>query len=236
MIWVLDNTGRFQKRPHYEPEELDNECEAIIEDVLRKRRGKVEYPVSTDDLVFMLEQVAVVDQYAVFEAEAGDTWGESEFVSGQLPHVRISSRLTENSRMENPLRTTLTHEHGHVRFHGPLFELSALQPKLFTADLSKKQSCKREQVDGQAQRDWMEWQAGYCSGALLMPRGALRGVFTAFLKEHQITVAQIDKNSLEAIDLVSTVEERFGVSREAAAYRLRQLRFVVEGLARQHHL
>jgi hypothetical protein len=236
MIWVPDNAGRFPKRPHYEPEELDAECESIIEDVLRTRHGKVEYPVPTDDLFFMLEQVAIVDSYATFEAESGDTWGESEFVPGQQPRVRIASRLAENTRLENPLRTTLTHEHGHVLFHGPLFELRNAQPKLFTADPSKKEICKREQVDGRGQRDWMEWQAGYCSGALLMPRGALRRLLTDFLKQHQITVAQIDKNSLEAIDLVSAVEERFGVSREAAAYRLRQLRFVVEGVAKQGHL
>src|SRR5690242_20620387 len=116
MIWVPDNTGRFPKRPHYEPEELDAECESIIEDVLRKRHGKVEYPVSTDDLFFMLEQVAIVDSYATFEVEGRDTWGESEFVPGQQSRVRIASRLAENNRLENPLRTTLTHEHGHVVF------------------------------------------------------------------------------------------------------------------------
>jgi hypothetical protein len=236
MIWVPDATGRFPSRPHYEPDELDVECEAIIEGVLRTRHGTVQYPVSTDDLFFMLEQDACVDAYAKFGPNEGDIWGESEFAPGSQPEVRISHRLTENKRLENPLRTTITHEHGHVRFHGPLFELRSLQPKLFHAGSDKTQICKREQVNGHGQRDWMEWQAGYCSGALLMPRQALRTLFTSFLRDRQLIVALVEKNSLEAIELVSSTVERFNVSRDAAAYRLRQLGFVVEGIAGQQHI
>jgi len=42
MIWVPDATGRFRERPHYEPDELDVDCEATIEDVLLKLHGRID--------------------------------------------------------------------------------------------------------------------------------------------------------------------------------------------------
>jgi hypothetical protein len=54
MKWVRDATGRFPKRPHYLPEELDAECEKIVHDFLLNRYGRVEYPVRTDDLTVLL--------------------------------------------------------------------------------------------------------------------------------------------------------------------------------------
>lgn len=32
MRYVKDKTGRFNERPHYEPQELDHACEKIIVD------------------------------------------------------------------------------------------------------------------------------------------------------------------------------------------------------------
>jgi hypothetical protein len=234
MIWVPDATGRFRERPHYQPDELDVDCEATIEDVLLKRHGRIDYPVSTEDLFFMLEQVACVDAYADFDQVEGDVWGESEFLPGEQPRVGIWRELTEKDRYENPLRTTITHEFTHVRHHGPLFELHRSQAALFGDNRNKTWICKREQVEGHGKPDWMEWQAGYCSGALLMPRQALRGVFTHFLKDHNIVAAQVGKGTLEEIELVTTVVKRFEVSRKAATVRLRQLRYLVEGGAGQH--
>lgn len=233
MIWVPDTTGRFKERPHYEPEELDVECEAAVEDALLKRRGKVEYPVSTEDLLFMLEQVACVDAYADFDHAEGEIWGESEFVPGEQPRVRIWRELTEKDRYENPLRTTITHEYGHVRHHGPLFELHRSQATLYGENSGRSWVCKRQHVEGREKRDWMEWQAGYCSGALLMPKRALRGVVTRFFKDRNLIAAQVGKGTLEEIELVTAVVKGFAVSRDAATVRLKQLRFVVDGGAGQ---
>lgn len=137
-------------------------------------------------------------------------------------------------RYENPLRTTVTHEFTHVRHHGPLFELHRSQGDLFSGNGNKIWICKREQVEGHGKRDWMEWQAGYGSGALLMPKRALRSVFTHFLKDHNLVAAQVGRGTLEEIELVTSVVRHFGVSREAATVRLRQLRYLVEGGADQH--
>ena len=48
--WFPDRTGLFSQRPHYEPKELDRECENIIAGFLKERHGAAKYPVSTDDL------------------------------------------------------------------------------------------------------------------------------------------------------------------------------------------
>ncbi len=49
MRYVADRSGRFTQRPHYEPKELDRECEAIVSAFLRERHGSVAYPLTTDD-------------------------------------------------------------------------------------------------------------------------------------------------------------------------------------------
>ena len=37
MKWVKDKTGRFPQRPHYLPEEIDDECERVVRDFLSKK-------------------------------------------------------------------------------------------------------------------------------------------------------------------------------------------------------
>ena len=54
MKWVNDRTGRFARRPHYEPEELDSECEQIILSFLKAKYGKIEFPIKTDDLTILM--------------------------------------------------------------------------------------------------------------------------------------------------------------------------------------
>jgi hypothetical protein len=90
MKWVTDKTGRFAKRPRYLPEELDGECERIILEFLKERHGKVEFPVTTDDLTVLIEQKADVDSYADLTEEEGDVEGVTEFTAGKRPMVRIA--------------------------------------------------------------------------------------------------------------------------------------------------
>ena len=52
---ISDNTGRFPERPFYTEAELDSACESIISAFLLKNHGKVEYPVSTDDITKLIE-------------------------------------------------------------------------------------------------------------------------------------------------------------------------------------
>jgi len=123
MIWVKDKTGRFAQRPHYEPSELDLECESMMAEFLRGRHGKVCYPVSTDDLTVLIEKhVENLDLYADLSAEGTDVEGVTDFLLGKRPRVRISGNLVTRDWMANRLRTTLTHELGHVKFHTFMFD------------------------------------------------------------------------------------------------------------------
>jgi len=68
----------------------------------------------------------------------------------------------------------------------------------------------------------MEWQAGYVSGALLMPKSRIELLVGAFRREH-VPAAALEPESIEGRVLIGRVSEGFAVSREAAAVRLLQL-------------
>ena len=138
---VIDRTGRFAKRPFYHAEDLDIACEQIIVRFLRSRYGKAEFPVSTDDLTRLVERdVSSLDIYADLSEFGSDVEGVTCFNPGSKPEVLISAKLTEDDCRENRLRTTLTHEYGHVHFHAYLFDLQT-QTKT-----EEKIVCKRDGI------------------------------------------------------------------------------------------
>src|SRR5690606_3646096 len=106
-----------------------------------------------------------------------DVEGVTEFRPGKKPNVKISEALSNDQRRENRLRTTLTHEYGHVRFHAYLWEMNPPRADLLRQNPNAaKQICKRDNILGAAETDWMEWQAGYVCGALLMPLSPLKRI------------------------------------------------------------
>lgn len=229
MKWVKDRTGRFPERPHYETDELDAECENIIESFLKGRHGKMTFPIATDDLTVLIERdVEDFDQYADLSLEEGEVEGVTTFVPGRQPTVRISRLLSETPNMENRLRTTITHEYGHVRFHRFMFEMKSATPSLFPdsiADHTNK--CKRETILHAGQTDWMEWQAGYACGAFLMPITALRETVKVYLKQTLQATAQLPPDSPAGLELISTVSKVFHVSNDAARVRLLQKKMLM---------
>jgi hypothetical protein len=48
------------------------------------------------------------------------------------------------------------------------------------------QICYRDNILDAAQTDWMEWQAGYVCGALLMPASKVRELAGAYLESHRM--------------------------------------------------
>ncbi len=169
MRWVRDTTGRFLERPHYDVEEMDDQCESIISAFMHKKYGEVRYPITTNDLVILLEQeTSDVDHYAELD---DDVEGVTHFLHDRLPTVQIATHLTTDARREVRLRTTLTHELGHVKLHRFLWSFGQLS--LFDVT-PRPPTCNRDSVHGFTNTDWMEWQARFASGAFLMPITALR--------------------------------------------------------------
>jgi hypothetical protein len=130
--YVRDTTGRFSQRPHYEMSELDEECEHIITSFMQEQHSDLILPIPIDDLTKLIERDADdLDLYADLSDEGPDVEGITYFRPGQKPTVRIANGLSKHSQSENRLRTTLSHEYGHVKFHDPLWQ----RVKIPTLDL-----------------------------------------------------------------------------------------------------
>ena len=228
MKWVTDKTGRFAKRPHYFPEELDAECEWIILEFLKEKHGKVEFPVTTDDLSVLIEQKADLDSYADLTEKEGEVEGVTEFTPGKRPMVRIANAL-QAAYMENRLRTTLTHEYGHVHFHQFMFEVET-RPRSLFEDHHQAQAnkCKRNTIVSAPESDWMEWQAGYVCGAILMPAGPLIDAVQAFRAQNGLPLSNLALDSDAGQRLIGTVASTFQTSRDAARVRLLKKRILTD--------
>lgn len=202
MRWVRDATGRFPRRPHYELPELESACADLLLE-LRRVRHTGSQAVSTDDLTVLVEQHAAdLDLFADLPPEVD---GVTEFARDARPRVRVAERLSSQARLANRLRTTLAHELAHVVLHnfiwwfdpGVPFDPHALSPRCILRARSV---------------DWMEWQANYCAGALLMPADAL-----------DPPEEPVWERSARGRLLIRGVQTRFEVSAQAATTRLRQL-------------
>ena len=220
MRWVRDETGRLPLRPHFRPDEIDAECERLVGAFLRESRGPGRAdasPLGTDDLTVLLEQVTDdLDLYADLSADGQDTEGVTDFFPGQRPRVRIAARLSESRRREHRLRTTLAHELGHVRLHDCLWTLDPRAP----APLNPR--CRREGIESPPATDWLEWQAGYACGALLMPAGTVSRLVDDLLQRTGRRPPLLASGTL-AGTLVRRVARTFDVSLPAARTRLFKL-------------
>ena len=222
MKYVPDRTGRFSERPHYEAKELDVMFERVVVEFLKKRHGTIAFPFTTEDLTVLIEQdTEDLDVYADLSEYGAGVEGVTEFRIGKKPKVRISQTLTTSDSHENRVRTTLTHEYGHVHLHTHLFQMQS--PGLF--DEPKKSAapnviaCKRDTMINAAQTDWMEWQAGYACGAILMPASYVRKVAADYQKNVGLYGAT-SATSEHGKKMIELIVEKFQVSHDAARVRL----------------
>lgn len=228
VYYVPDRTGRFRKRPFWKEQELDHECESIVTAFLLRRHGNVEYPIRTDDLTVLIEEeVESLDQYADLSEHGPDVEGVTIFMPGRKPRVEIAAFLSEDERRENRLRTTLTHEFGHVHFHGPLFREHQDQVDLFASASAEPDvvRCKRDTMIEAPQADWMEWQAGYVCGALLMPLSAVRRTLGG-IHDRLGSSEAVHADSQAGEELIRAVVQSFQVSAQAAQVRLQRLGYL----------
>lgn len=227
--YCKDTTGRFVERPHYEPKELDSECEHIITDFLRDLHGNIRYPIATEDLKKLIERDADdLDLYADLSNFGEDVEGVTKFFPGEKPRVLISKLLSDDPHRENRLRTTLTHEFGHVHFHSYLWDGKANEQNLFeSVKTGEPVTCKRENILSAKKIDWMEWQAGYVCGSLLMPLSQLKRRVSDYRKQNNI-FSLVTPESPHGQNLISDTVKAFQVSEEAARVRLLQQKLLVQ--------
>ena len=98
--------------------------------------------------------------------------------------------------------------------HGFLWEFAASGDDLAA-------SCNRGTIINAMSQDWMEWQAGYASGAYLIPRTAVVGLFG------EPGGRWLDQASVEGVEMIERVTAEFGVSDAAARVRLEQMKYLL---------
>jgi hypothetical protein len=227
--WIRDHSGRLPLRPHFEAGEIDRECEGLLRSLPGRRPGAPVYPLTTDDLTVLVEAVTDdLDLYADLDAEAPDAEGVTDFFPGRRPRVRIARALSESPRREHRLRTTLAHELGHVQLHACLWTLDA--PGGAPPGGPR---CRRPGIERPAHADWLEWQAGYAGGALLMPAGAVSGVVASLLAPAGLPYPLHAAGTM-AGTLVRRVARTFDVSRPAAEMRLLKLGYLHRAGSARH--
>jgi len=229
MHWTSDHTGRFPERPYYSADELDHLCEQLITTFLGSRHGHVAFPVATADLTVLVEYLgATLDASADLSAHEGIIHGVMEFIPGDRPLVRIARRLSANPRDKYRLRTVLTHMCAHVWLHRPGSEARRRLGHLFGGDSRVTYRCAPTTILRAPSLNWAEWQAGYVSGALLMPVSRLRAVIQHFLEREQVLRGPFPVHSPAGQLLVREVMAAFAVSQDAARVRLRQRRVLTK--------
>lgn len=223
--WSVDKSGRFPQRLFLRAAEIDRDCERLVSAFLEQRYGEVRFPISTDDLTVLVEQhCSSLDQYADLSDEGDDVEGATWFLPGEMPKVLISALLTDQPNRRNRLRTTLAHELGHAFYHRAVFDqLFAAPPHMFEAARADPRTiCKRGSMVDSGEFDWLEWQAGYVSGAILMPAQPARRAVGDLLRHHGIHGAAVI-GTPQATEAEQITISTFQVSAEAARVRLRKL-------------
>lgn len=228
MKYVRDITGRFAQRPHYEPSELDVECEAIITQFMKERYGGLRFPIPTDALTTLIERDAAdLDLYADLSADGPEVEGKTTFIPNEKPRVEILKELTEQERRRHRYRTTLAHEFGHVKFHGYLFDLEHGGPSVFSGSpRTVATTCKRDTIMNASRYDWMEWQAGYVCGALLMPVSSVKQDVALFRKDKGLQW-DIVLETPESTEIINRMADKYDVSCDAGKVRLLKMNCLV---------
>jgi Zn-dependent peptidase ImmA (M78 family) len=126
-------------------------------------------------------------------------------------------------RRENRLRSTLAHEFGHVHLHRNVWN-EKLRPGELLArdDPTNKAICRRDTIIDAPSYDWMEWQAGYVSGAILVPSSRARRLVGDYCADR----GHLPVWSRHGGVLIGIIQEAFEVSEEAARVRLFKLRLI----------
>lgn len=223
-----DNTGRFAKRPYYENDELDRQCERVVTEFMEDRHDGLTLPIPTDALMNLIERDAEdLDCYADLSSAGPGVDGLTRFFPGRKPEVRIARELSLPGRSEHRMRTTLSHEYAHVMLHDRLWEAHVSSPEMYE-EIARKVSpvCKRENILGVSGTDWMEWQAGHCCSALLMPISHLQKVVSAYFERYDIYGGSVKKGTSRAGELIHIVSKTFFASRDASRVRLSKLGYL----------
>jgi Zn-dependent peptidase ImmA (M78 family) len=213
MRWFSATSGSFPKRLHFDDlNELDDECERLlIGAYYRRYGGDFEPPLNDDSLEVLIGDVADLDLFAPMARHED---GVTEFRPEGRPLIRINEDLMANPARRRRGRTTLAHEWFHAVYHRDAWEIRWSVERARGASPGTASACSSENVLGAPEANWMEFQAGYASCAILMPKSWVLRKLEDALSDPRTTEHE----------LMMSVSKLFDVSEEAATWRLRQLK------------
>jgi len=227
MQWVWDQTHRFRMRPDYTADELDDTFQVHVSEFLRRKYGEVAFPIPISDLRDLLEkETKTLDLRTDSHNEGGQFEVLVEFQRGNMPVVRIASKPSLEATLENRLRVAFAHAYGHILLHDFLFQSEeGLWLSLFDHPPEPRLTihrCRHESLTPLVDDDWMEWQAGFACGALLIPIDPLIALVREFRHSRDLDLAVLSDRSLDGATLIREVAERFQTSWNTAWIRLIQ--------------
>lgn len=148
---------------------------------------------------------------------------KAKYITASEGTIIIDNSLLE-ANQERRLRFTLGHEAGHWIFHKEYYGYNPGQLTLFEIN-SPYAKCRNIEANYLYDRTknwddekWMEWQADKFSACLLMPKCSVR----IMLKD----IGNINEKISLIEKTVNRVADTFLVSRQAAFYRLCDLKYI----------
>jgi hypothetical protein len=228
MRLLHDPLGRPIPRLFFEGDELDVACERIVEDHMKHHAGGFRLPIPTDEIVRMVDIES--EDFDMFADLPEDEEGHTDYFFERLPDVMISNRLSD-PRYQNRLRFTLCHEFGHVHFHAPLWRNAAIPADRRPAEPCW--TCHRDTIVTAPENDWMEWQAGYIGGALLMPKSRVFALSAETANRYGQDLP-LRTDTAAGRKLIERTTWRCQVSWEAARVRLLTLRLLALPSTAEH--
>ena len=120
---------------------------------------------------------------------------------------------------------TLGHEYDHVWFHAPLWRKSGEDTDHNPAEPSW--TCHRDGIVDAPQNDWMEFQAAYIGGALLMPGSDVK-FWASEIAMREAKQPPLPVDSDLARVAIERTMRRCQVSEQAARVRLLRLGLLTE--------
>lgn len=221
MKWLSDPTRRFIERPHFSEGEVQQRVEAAVSNCFSG--DKPLFPMSDNALDLLVDSLTGhYDPQADLHSHLGDdVEGVTIFRPGQKARVKISAHLF-NDTYRRRRRMTIAHEVGHVLLHCDLYTEDRTLDLFSDSAERGRVYCKQSTMLPGV--DWMEWQASFAGGILLMPSAGVRSVMV------ELRGADVDRpiypEDRNADHIIRRISDRFDVSTDAAKVRLMQTGFI----------
>jgi Zn-dependent peptidase ImmA (M78 family) len=220
--WGKDFTGRFASRPFYTRKHIEDTALDALSRCGAAAGHAISHPIDDEALEMLVEFLTDnFDQSADTGYYGIEVDGFTVFSRYGKPSVVLNRDLSAE-RYRRRRRFTIGHELGHVILHQPLYERDDRQLDLLVQKELVPVYCAKRDIERSA--DWCEWQAGYFSGALLMPRDA---VHKRLVERSKDLLTPVASDTAAARVLADIVAQIFDVSRDAARVRLASLGLVV---------